>query len=671
MAKAAPIRNDFSRGELSPEIYGRYDLEMYQHGAKTVQNLICREEHGATGIPGSIYIADGKTDGDKVALWPFVANQTTAYAIEFGALYVRFLKNDGTQVGAPYEVVSPFALADVFKLQFVKIGAALYIFHEDYDPRTLTWTSDASWAFATPSWTGQTFTGSGERPRACCLHENRLWVAKEKNSSGTSVLTLYGSKPFAYGTFTVGDLDDDGIEIEVAGGEGVIPLSMVSMGDLILVNTVGGEIVITGGNDLLVPATARARFLSDTGASRIQAQRMYETVLFVDRSGNQIVDYQPRAGEQAYQSGVLTAHAKHIANKADGTVGAFTQLAIQRHPQRLIWAVSDQGHAAVMSNKKESSVLAWSRYVTDASTGVLESVCVVPGTGAEDIVFFSVQRTVNGTTKRFLEYQKPYEWGSAERDAFRGIHCGAILDNGATIAISALTAASPIQVTTDAAHGLSDGDRVRIASCAAMPSINNLVFTVDNPSGSTFDLYDEYNLAAVDGSAYAYDSSAAHGTAEKVTKTMTGLSHLVAATVNIRYDGGTHAQKTVDSSGEVTLDEWANTIHAGLVATWILEPTAIVDAGYGGRQKYRVQHIIARFIKTLGVKGGISASRLFDIVFRQGTDPMGQAPPLFSGLKEIPVDGEYANEADYRLQSSEPQPVTILTAQPEVEANRK
>ena len=70
--------------------------------------------------------------------------------------------------------------------------------------------------------------------------------------------------------------------------------------------------------------------------------------------------------------------------------------------------------------------------VANQSNALVESVAVVPGDLDEDQVWVVVQRTINGTQKRFVEYLMPMDFGSDVGDAF-------FVDSGLTYSGAAAT----------------------------------------------------------------------------------------------------------------------------------------------------------------------------------------------------------------------------------------
>ena len=94
MARVSTILTNFRAGELSPKLSGRIDLQKYQEGCDTLDNMIVFPSGGITRRPGSYYAGSSK-DGGKVRLVNFEFSDEQAYVLEFGANYIRFFKDGG------------------------------------------------------------------------------------------------------------------------------------------------------------------------------------------------------------------------------------------------------------------------------------------------------------------------------------------------------------------------------------------------------------------------------------------------------------------------------------------------------------------------------------------------------------------------------------------------
>jgi hypothetical protein len=146
------LKNNFSRGELSPKAYSRADLELYGGGAALVRNFICVEAGGLRRRPGSIYAGQVKSHTKDTSWIEFVfSTDNQAYMIEVGDFYFRFWTQGGQVVDGsdvPVEVVTPYSEFEIRDIQFVLVGNVLYLAHPDHEPQTLTRQSHTSWVLA-------------------------------------------------------------------------------------------------------------------------------------------------------------------------------------------------------------------------------------------------------------------------------------------------------------------------------------------------------------------------------------------------------------------------------------------------------------------------------------------------------------------------------------------
>jgi hypothetical protein len=61
--KATPLVNNFSAGELDPEVDARADIDKYYSGCRIMENFLPLIEGGAMRAPGLQYIAYAKNQG--------------------------------------------------------------------------------------------------------------------------------------------------------------------------------------------------------------------------------------------------------------------------------------------------------------------------------------------------------------------------------------------------------------------------------------------------------------------------------------------------------------------------------------------------------------------------------------------------------------------------------
>lgn len=167
MPRVSYLQTNFSAGEFAPKVHGRVDLARYQHGAKSLANVIVFVTGGAMRRPGSRYRGAAKVAAKKARLIPFVLNKAAAYVVEFGDLYVRFWK-DGAPIGAPLELASPYAEAELPDVDYSQDAGTMYLFHPSHMPYRLRRFSDTAWDLTAAPFTTTPFAEIGRRPATDC-----------------------------------------------------------------------------------------------------------------------------------------------------------------------------------------------------------------------------------------------------------------------------------------------------------------------------------------------------------------------------------------------------------------------------------------------------------------------------------------------------------------------
>ena len=90
-----PIQPVFARGELSPRLFSRVDVDHWKMGLAECVNWLVMKQGGLRRRPGTEWISFGKYPGQKCRLQRFVFSTLQAYVIEFGAYYLRIYANGG------------------------------------------------------------------------------------------------------------------------------------------------------------------------------------------------------------------------------------------------------------------------------------------------------------------------------------------------------------------------------------------------------------------------------------------------------------------------------------------------------------------------------------------------------------------------------------------------
>lgn len=206
------IQSVFNRGELSPRIIGRLDLDAYYNALKYSENFVPFPQGAITKRTGTYFVSTVKDSADTTILIPFRFSTTQNYAIEVGDFYMRFYRNRGqveTSPSVPYELATPWPESVLRELKYVQSYDRLYVFHKDYQTRVITRTSDTSWTISTLNFidgpflpvnaTSTTLSSSGTTGAVTITASASLFVAGDV---GRQLRLRHGSGNWGWATIT-------------------------------------------------------------------------------------------------------------------------------------------------------------------------------------------------------------------------------------------------------------------------------------------------------------------------------------------------------------------------------------------------------------------------------------------------------------------------------------
>lgn len=414
---------------------------------------------------------------------------------------------------------------------------------------------------ATKVWREGAWSDVRGYPRTVTIYEQRMCFA----GSNYQPQTVWGSVTGDFENFKTGSDDTDSFAYTIGAQERNAIQWMVAQKAL-LIGTSGGEWSMQAGSQdqPLTPTNVLVRRQSNYGSRALNANLVNDVVLFIQRQGRKVRELTYSFEKDGFVAPDMTLLSEHI------TDGGIVQTAFQQQPRSILWVVTSDGTLAGMTYERDQNVVGWHRHVTD---GTFESVATIYGS-ADDEIWLVVNRTIGGSTKRYIERINPVQWTDLE-DAF-------YVDSG-----------------------------------------------------------------------LSYDGSA--------TDTFSGLSHLEGKTVKILADGAPVPDQVV-ASGAVTLDDPASVVHIGLAYETIIQPMRLdVDsqAGVSQGQVKQIRELVLRLNNSLGLQYG-DGEAFYNLSFRDTSDYMDAAPPLFTGDKVVEFDGDFDLDVPFIVKQSQPLPLCLL-----------
>lgn len=295
---------------------------------------------------------------------------------------------------------------------------------------------------ATSTWLEGLWSDVQGWPAWGTFHEQRLVAG----GSTQKPQTVAGSKSADFENFGPGtSAATDGYVYTIGSNQVNNTLWGVSTASSMQIGTLSQEFVMNGGSDAAITPT-NVRILPHTphGSNNLAPIRAYSYTLFIQRAGRKLRQLKYDIYSDALIAEDLTLLSEHI------TESGIVDMCFQQEPYSAVWMVRTDGVLLSMTYNPLTQMYSWSRHTTP--DGLFEAVSVIPSPdGGSDQVWVIVNRTVNGVTRRFVEYFDPaltvdcaLTYSGAPITSFTGLdHL-----NGETVAIVGDGAVYPSQVVS-------------------------------------------------------------------------------------------------------------------------------------------------------------------------------------------------------------------------------
>jgi len=257
-----------------------------------------------------------------------------------------------------------------------------------------------AWSLEDPAW-GGTLPATTGYPRAISFFESRLYLGRGQ--------TFWGSAPGDFENFGIGPDDDDAVEFVIAAND-VNTLQWFVPTKVLLIGTASAEFRASGGTSEapITPSSIAVKSDSAWGSGTVAPLRVGNAALFATRSGTALRELIYSFERDSYVANDMLLLSEHLTRK-----GRIIELAYQRTPHSLVWAIREDGVILPLTYQREHDVVGWSRVLTGPDQpadgtpvkGKFESVAVIPHwAGNRDVAWTIVRRTIGGQSKRFVEY---------------------------------------------------------------------------------------------------------------------------------------------------------------------------------------------------------------------------------------------------------------------------
>lgn len=681
MPKASPLQSNFSGGEFSPLLSGRVDADRYGTGLATCLNYIPVIQGGLVRRPGTKFAYEVKDSTKSTRLVSFEFSTTQAYIIEFGDQYVRFYRNNGIilDAGLPYEVVTPYLEADLFELKFTQSADVLYITHPNYAQRKLTRTGHTNWTLTAITFLDGPYMATN------------ITTTTLTPSAATGVgITVTASA-------TTGINNDTGFQTTDVGR--VIRMQQGTTWGYVRITGWTSTTVVTADVILSLTSTAaksvwRLGLWSDT-TGYPSCSTFYEDRLFFAGSG---------AAPNRLDGSKSGDYENFSPTATDGTTAANNAVAFtfnSKTVNNIRWLENDE--RAISAGTVSSEWVVRPSTLSEALSPTNISAKEATTYGSRDVAPLKVGKSVlfvQRAGRQLWELRYVYEVDGfnsddmteiAEHITYGGIvemayqqqpHSvvWAVRGDGVLLGLTYRRQIEGLRVGwhrhelggfSDAAHTA----RAKVESVAVIPSANGaydeLWMVVQRNINGNNVRYVEYMAAFfsdadTQADAYFVDCGASYSGAPATV--ISGLTHLEGESVVALADGAVTPAQVV-TGGQITLSKAASKVHVGYGYNSDGKQLRIEAGSADGtalgktRRTHRVGILVHR---SLGLKIGMSFTKMDTLTFRKTEDPMDIAPELATGMLSQRIEANYDFDNQFCFRQDQPLPSTVLAIGPQL-----
>lgn len=361
-------------------------------------------------------------------------------------------------------------------------------------------------------------------PKLCTFHEQRLWFA----NTTTQPNTIWGSRTADFENF---QYDND----EYKGTAEASSSVTYSLETPAIQFIAGLRAMLCGCNNGIIPivsqngaieatSTPLARIDGNYRCEDLPIVKTADEILFIELLQKRVNSAAYSYEKDGFKVDDLTLLAPQISESS-----GFKQLAYAETPNRVLWVILEDGSLVSCTFKANQNLTGWTRHTVGGTGVVVESIAVIPGTSYSE-VWAIIKRTINGSTKRYVEVMQPFFNAMDKEDAF-------FVDSGLTY--------NGTPATTISGLDHLEGETVTIlADGAALPS--------DTVSGGSITLPNSYSVVTV-GLGYNSDIEPVYqeggsrlGVTQMNMAKITQLGLRLYETLNLKIGSDSSNLKTVN-----------------------------------------------------------------------------------------------------------------------------
>jgi hypothetical protein len=269
---------------------------------------------------------------------------------------------------------------------------------------------DASATTATKSWRLGLYSETTGYPSAITFFQNRVVLCGSASRPDRYDLTASGG--YSDAEFTFSPSDPDGTVTDDAGINGTLQsgqVNAIQWADTddrgLVIGTRSREWIVRPSttNEVLTPSNAKADPFSSIGSSAVRPVRAENGTIFVQRSRRKVLDVIYSFERDQLKPRDLTITSDDI------TISGVCEMSFQQEPLNVVWMRLTNGKLVGLTYYPDENVYAFHPHIIGGTDSKVVSISTIPSASADrDELWMIVERTINGVTRKYVEYMTRY-----------------------------------------------------------------------------------------------------------------------------------------------------------------------------------------------------------------------------------------------------------------------
>ncbi|NND23886.1 MAG: hypothetical protein HKN86_04260 [Acidimicrobiia bacterium] len=298
----------------------------------------------------------------------------------------------------------------------------------------VTWQvlKDTGSASTSTNWSLGAFSDTTGHPKCVSFFEQRLVFAGTTDQPQTLFFSQSGDYENMDDGLS-GSVTDSSAMVYTIASNQVNAITSIKATRTLIVMTTGGEFTVTSGaaEDPVTPTNLNIRKQSSYGSAGVDALSIGNTTIFLQRAKRKIRELAYNFDNDGYIAPDLTILSENL------TLSGLIQIDYQQEPYSVLWGVRTDGKLVGMTYNRIQDVVAWHEHDFGGTNAKCKSVAVIDIDTSEDQVWVVIERTINGSTKKYVEYLTPSDFNS-NIEEFHYVDSGLAYNGSATTTLTGL-----------------------------------------------------------------------------------------------------------------------------------------------------------------------------------------------------------------------------------------